>query len=94
MMSIGVSPLSSVFLNTHAITSAITVPSRYIESMVSPCRPMKPPSLRSGTHAAMSTAYTGSRAEQLISGATRMVTSRSFGVSMVRAAMMPGMAQA
>ena len=35
-----------------------------------------------------------SRAEQLISGATRMVTSRSFGDSMVRVAMMPGIAHA
>jgi hypothetical protein len=38
--------------------------------------------------------YTGNRAEQLISGATMMVTSRSFGLSMVRVAMMPGIAQA
>ena len=93
-MSIGVSPLSSVFLNTHAITSAITVPSRYIASSVSPCKPTTPPSFVSGTHAAISTAYTGNLAEQLISGATRMVTSRSFGVSIVRVAMMPGIAQA
>ena len=42
----------------------------------------------SGRHAV------GKRAEQLISGATRIVTSRSFGSSMVRVAMMPGMAHA
>ena len=42
----------------------------------------------------MSSAYTGSRAEQVISGAMRMVTTRSRGLAMVRAAMMPGMAQA
>ena len=42
----------------------------------------------------MSSAYTGSRAEQVMSGVTRIVTSRSRWFSMVRAAMMPGMAQA
>ncbi len=34
------------------------------------------------------------RAEQVISGATMMVASRSRRLSMTRAAMMPGMAQA
>ena len=34
------------------------------------------------------------RAEQVISGAIRMVANRSRGLGMVRAAMMPGMAQA
>ena len=34
------------------------------------------------------------RAEQVISGATRIVVSRSRGLSMTRVAMMPGMAQA
>ena len=38
--------------------------------------------------------YTGSRAEQLISGAMRMVASRSRRFSMTRVAMMPGTAQA
>jgi hypothetical protein len=42
----------------------------------------------------MSSAYTGNRAEQVIKGATMMVTRRSRGLPMVRAAMMPGMAQA
>jgi hypothetical protein len=36
----------------------------------------------------------GRRAEQLISGTTMMVVSRSFGFSMVRVAMMPGTAHA
>ena len=39
-------------------------------------------------------AYTGSRAEQVISGAIMMVTQRSRRLAMVRVAMMPGMAQA
>jgi len=38
--------------------------------------------------------YTGKRAEQLMSGATRIVTSRSFESSMVRVAMIPGIAHA
>ena len=90
----GVGPLSSVFLNSHAMARATTMPSRYIASMVNPCRPNTPAKRFGGMHAAMSSVYTGSRAEQLINGATRMVTSRSLGVSMVRAAMIPGMAQA
>ena len=38
--------------------------------------------------------YTGSRAEQLVMGATMMVMSRSRALSIVRVAMMPGMAHA
>ena len=38
--------------------------------------------------------YTGSRAEQLISGATRIVASRSRRFSITRVAMMPGTAHA
>ena len=53
-----------------------------------------PATSRAGTKAPMSSAYTGSRAEQVMSGAIRMVTSRSRGLAMVRAAMMPGTAQA
>ena len=44
--------------------------------------------------APISSAYTGSRAEQVINGATRMVARRSRGSWMLRVAMMPGMAQA
>ena len=47
-----------------------------------------------GTKAPMSSVYTGSRAEQLMSGTTMMVANRSFGFSIVRVAMMPGTAQA
>ena len=44
--------------------------------------------------APISSAYTGSRAEQVISGAIMMVTSRSRQLLMVRVAMTPGIAQA
>jgi hypothetical protein len=39
-------------------------------------------------------AYTGRRAEQVISGATRIVARRSRGSWMLRVAMIPGIAQA
>ena len=42
----------------------------------------------------MISAYTGSRAEQVISGASMIVARRSRVLGMVRAAMMPGIAQA
>ena len=47
-----------------------------------------------GTKAAISSVYTGRRAEQVMKGATRMVASRSRGDAIVRAAMMPGTAHA
>ena len=42
----------------------------------------------------MSSAYTGSRAEQVMSGAIMIVVSRSRQLPMVRVAITPGMAQA
>ena len=42
----------------------------------------------------MKSTYTGRRAEQLISGATKMVAKRARRSSMVRVAIMPGTAQA
>ncbi len=42
----------------------------------------------------MTRAYTGSRAEQVISGAIMMVARRSRRFGIVRVAMMPGTAQA
>ncbi len=48
----------------------------------------------SGTKAAIIRVKTGRRALQLISGATSMVARRSRGLSIVRVAMIPGMAQA
>lgn len=53
-----------------------------------------PPTRVAGTKAPMSSAYTGNRAEQLISGTTMMVASRSSRCWMVRVAMMPGTAHA
>ncbi len=50
--------------------------------------------LRAGMNAPMMTVYTGSRAEQVISGAINIVVSRSFWSMIVRVAMMPGIAQA
>ena len=44
--------------------------------------------------APISSAYTGRRAEQVMSGAIMMVARRSREEGMVRAAMMPGMAHA
>ena len=50
--------------------------------------------MRAGIKAPISSAYTGSRAEQVISGAIMIVTSRSRQWLMVRVAITPGMAQA
>src|SRR5688572_5180097 len=94
MISMGVALLSNVFLNTHAISNATTVPSRYMASNVSPASERKPRTVFEGMHAAINTVYTGSLAEQLMSGATRIVTNRSLGDSIVRVAMIPGIAHA
>ena len=45
-------------------------------------------------NAPISSAYTGSRAEQVINGATRIVARRSRGSWIERVAMIPGIAQA
>ena len=45
-------------------------------------------------NAPMISAYTGSRAEQVIIGASRIVAMRSRRFGIVRVAMMPGIAQA
>ena len=55
---------------------------------------MPPHIFRAGTNAPINSAYTGSRAEQVISGAIMMVTQRSRALLIERAAMMPGIAQA
>ena len=49
---------------------------------------------RPGMNAPISKAYTGKRAEQVMSGATMMVAMRSGRFGIVRVAMMPGIAQA
>ena len=63
-------------------------------SIVMPCSVSPGNSVVAGTNAPISSVYTGSRAEQLMSGTTMIVARRSFGSSMVRVAMMPGTAQA
>ena len=83
-----------VRLMNQATAIALTMPAKYSTNSTSPCRLTTPPTSRSGMKAAMISAYTGSRAEQVISGAIMIVTSRSRGFWMVRAAMMPGIAQA
>ena len=55
---------------------------------------MNGPTLRAGMKAPMISAYTGKRAEQVMIGANKIVASRSLTLGMVRAAMIPGMAQA
>ena len=88
------SPLSMVRFRSQAIGGATTSPSAYITNRVSPCRPTTPHTVCAGMNAEMNRTYTGSRALQLISGAIRIVAIRSRRLSMVRAAMMPGTAQA
>ena len=63
-------------------------------SIVAPWSVSPGSSAVAGTKAPMSNVYTGRRAEQLMSGTTMIVASRSLGSSMVRVAMMPGTAHA
>ena len=83
-----------VRLKNQATAMAETMPAKYSTNSTRPCRFMKPPTSRFGMKAAMIRAYTGRRAEHVIKGAIMMVTMRSRGFWIVRAAMMPGMAQA
>src|SRR5216683_2840901 len=87
----GVSPRKSVRLSKSAMAGAVIRPIAYIENIVKPGTHQRKPSVRK---AAISKMYTGKRAEQLMSGATRMVANRSRRFSMTRVAMMPGTAQA
>ena len=73
---------------------ALTMPPTYRPNSTSPCRLNTPHTGWSGMKAPISSAYTGSRAEQVISGATMIVVRRSRGSWIERVAMMPGMAQA
>ncbi len=71
------------------------MPTRYMAIMTKARKLMMPQAYsRTGMKAAIKTVYTGSLALQLISGAIRIVVSRSRRFSMTRVAMMPGMAQA
>ncbi len=65
------------------------MPTKYMPNNVSP-RTSAPP----GMNAPINSVYTGSRAEQLINGATRIVVNRSRRFSITRVAMMPGIAHA
>ena len=55
---------------------------------------MPGPTVDAGMNAPIMTVYTGKRAEQVISGAIRIVAKRSFWSMIVRVAMIPGIAQA
>ena len=85
-------PFMRVRLKIHAKMKALTVPSRYMESMMS--ARVRADTSPAGSMAEIMSAYTGSRAEQLARGVMRMVMMRSFNPAMVRVAMMPGTAQA
>jgi len=79
----------------RAVANAAAKPSAYRASNAAARVPSRAPaSGRSGMKAAMISVYTGSLAEQVISGATRMVAKRSRLFSIVRVAMMAGTAQA
>ena len=93
-MKAGGPDFRSVFFYAHAVPSAMISPNRYIESIVMAGREAKPPIMTGGMNAAIIKAYTGSRALQLMRGATSIVARRSRGLSIVRVAMIPGTAHA
>ena len=70
------------------------MPAKYRMNKATPCAFTPQPNSRAGINAPISKAYTGSRAEQVISGAIKIVTKRSRGLAIVRVAMIPGIAQA
>ena len=78
---------------TNATNTAPSTPAIYRPNSTSP-RNENQPIDRSLMKALMISAYTGSRAEQVISGASKMVAIRSRTFGMVRVAIMPGIAQA
>ena len=88
----GGAPRSSVRFSVSATSGATVKPIMYIANSTSPGSHAADPGF--AMNAPMSRMYTGSRAEQLISGATRMVASRSRRFSMTRVAMIPGTAHA
>ncbi len=86
---------SSVRFKRKAVMTAATMPSPYIPSSTPARIPRTGPRRgRSGMKAAISRAYTGSRAEHVMNGVTKIVARRSRSSSMVRAARMAGTAQA
>src|SRR5512133_3818544 len=89
----GIPPASTVRLSAQATTTAATMPRKYMEKSVMPGS-VTNPTHRLGTKAPMSRAYTGSRALHDMNGAIMIVVNRSRRLSMLRVAMMPGIAQA
>ena len=85
-------PGSSFLLNSHAKQNTPAIPAAYT--------PVRIPAFIGagtalpGTSAAISSRYTGNRAEHAASGATRIVINLSRGLSIVRAAITPGTAHA
>ena len=87
--------LRTVDLSSFAVKIAARKPRTYKPSSTAARRPRNGPSnRRSGINAAITSVYTGSRAEQVMNGAIRIVAMRSRLFSMVRVAMMAGTAQA
>src|SRR5690606_6416765 len=94
-MSVAVGSILSERDSNRLISSAVKIPVKYRAKNAIPCKFTRPPRYCvSGINAAINSAYTGRRAEQDINGLVRMVSSRLRGDSMVRAAIMAGMAQA
>src|SRR5438128_1132094 len=82
-------------LSSLAVTTAATKPRIYSPIMAAARVPRNLPRIgRSGMNAAIISVYTGSRAEQVMKGAIRMVAMRSRLFSIVRVDMIAGTAQA
>jgi hypothetical protein len=80
--------------STAAATSAISVLKRYIAIIKPPCTGTNPNTRLGGNSAAMTSAYTGRRAEHVMSGTTIIVSVRSRCRSIVRVARIAGTAHA
>lgn len=78
----------------RATTREARPPSRYMPNSAAPCMENGPSRASSGTRSEISRRYTGSRAEQVMSGADMIVAIRSREDGMVRVAMIPGTAHA
>ena len=70
------------------------MPAMYKANSTKPCKLKIPHTVCAGINAAINKAYTGRRAEQVISGATKIVVKRSRGSLILRVAIIPGTAQA
>src|SRR3954449_9439237 len=90
----GVGALRIVCFRIHATQIATTMPRTYIPRINNAPTEINPKTFLPEKKAAIIKVYIGKRAEQLMKGAIMMVARRSFGFSIVRVAMIPGMAQA